>query len=94
MTALDNINKHLTSLSDESSKIHRECFLDFVKNLGAASAEVTTSCKDGRHFDAVFHTATPFVGKDFRVCLKATRAKVCDCISRDAPRFNLSFAKL
>jgi len=72
--AVSQIAKHTASLSDDSRKIHRETFLHFMKNIGTSSAEVTAKCRDGRSFDAVFHTATPFQGKDFRVCLKAARA--------------------
>ena len=76
MAAVDQIAKHTDSLSEEARKIHRETFLHFMKNLATSSAEVTAKCRDGRSFNAVFHTATPFQDKDFRVCLKATRAKV------------------
>jgi hypothetical protein len=70
------LTKYNNGLTDEERKIHRETFLHFVKQLGAGSETVSTKCRDGRTFDAVFHTATPFAGKDFRVCLKAARAKV------------------
>jgi len=83
----DLIGKYLGTLSEEDSKIHRETFLHFVKQVGAGSEKVSVKCSDGRSFDAVFYTATPFVGKDFRVCVKAALAKVCCIPFRCTPRF-------
>ena len=68
--------KYIGGLSEEDRRIHREAFLQFVQQVGACSEKVNVQCRDGRSFDGVFHTATPFAGKDFRVCVKAARATV------------------
>jgi hypothetical protein len=71
-----DLSTFLSRLSDQQKKTHREAFLHHLKCLTASSESVTAKCRDGRTFDAVFHTATPFAGKDFRVCLKVAIAKV------------------
>jgi hypothetical protein len=80
MTVGQALAEHLNSLSDEQRKIHRETFHHFIKCLVAES--VTVKCHDGRIFDGVFNTATPFVGRDFRLCLKRSSAKVRSSFSR------------
>ena len=76
MSAQGMLAKYIEGLSDEDSKVHRETFLHFVKQVGAGSENVKVQCRDGRNFDGVFNVATPFAGKDFRVCVKAARATV------------------
>ena len=79
MTVEKALTEHLNSLSDEQKKIHRVAFHHFLKCLVAES--VTAKCHDGRTFDGIFNTATPFVGRDFRLCLKRTSAKVRSAFS-------------
>ncbi len=81
------LSTFMSRLSDQQKKTHRESFLHHLKCLTASSESVTANCRDGRTFDAVFHTATPFAGKDFRVCLKVAIAKVSFL-----PRVSASFA--
>jgi hypothetical protein len=76
MSVKDMLTKFIGGMSEEDGKIHRETFLQFVKHVGAGSEKVNVQLHDGRSFDALFYTATPFAGKDFRVCVKAARAKV------------------
>jgi hypothetical protein len=74
---MDAITQTLSSLSDEEKKIHRSSFMHFIKTLGSNSEIVSAKCRDGSEYESVFHTATPFAGKDFRVCVKGVKAKVC-----------------
>ena len=85
---LDQVKAQQMSLDEEGKKIHRQTFLHFVKNLASASESTTTICRDGKSYDAAFHTGTPFPGKDFQVCLKVTRC--LDEAGRVAPSKHVS----
>lgn len=80
MSVVDFYSKDLSS---EDQQLHRQAFLHFLNGLASNSSEVTAKCVDGKNIKAIFHTMTPFPGRDFQVCMKGAQAVVrCHCHNR------------
>lgn len=71
---MDRISALVRGMSDEEKTANRACFLHFMGSM--AGSVVCTEMVEGRRVKGIFHTGTAFPGKDFLVCLKATRAEV------------------
>ena len=54
---------------------NRAAFLSFFDAI--VGKEVETKLIEGPSIKGMHHTATPFAGKDFVVCIKASRPEVC-----------------
>ena len=54
---------------------NRAAFMSFFDAI--VGKEVETKLIEGPSIKGMHHTATPFAGKDFVVCIKASRPEVC-----------------
>ena len=65
------------ALSQEELALHRQTFIHFSKNLAGNSPEVIATTQDGKNYQGVYNTMTPFPKTDFKVCLRGARTVVC-----------------
>ena len=63
-------------MTPEQRVSNRGAFLSFFDAIAGKEVE-TKLIEKGSSVKGLHHTSTPFAGKDFMVCIKASRPEVC-----------------
>jgi len=71
----------LSTISEDGREGHRNAFLCFLRTLEGNSVDLVTTT--GKTYHGVFHTATPFAGRDYKVAIKAAKASKGDVTAAD-----------